>query len=325
MSAPSAGPSRGTSAPGPLDPALAEQVRALAYRARTIADGVLSGAHRSPHRGASVVFVEHREYRPGDDLRLLDWRAAARTDRLVLKRFEQETQLKAHLVLDRSASMAFPESPDAPGRKIGVGATLLAAFAYLLLRQGDAVGAAFLDGRLADPIPARSRPAHLEVLLRSLAEAAALPAEEAAPETRLRASLFDLAERTGRRGLVVLASDLLDDDDGALDALGLMTARGHDVVVFQVLTPIELDLTVDDAPARYLGLEGEPAVEADPSVLAAGYRAEVADWLEDRRRRCVGVGARWILARTDAPPENLIAQALGLAAAAPPGGAARTG
>jgi len=308
--APSGAPAA-PSAAEPLPPDLAERVRALAYRARGIADGLLSGAHRSPHRGASVVFVEHREYRPGDDLRLLDWRAAARTDRLVLKRFEQETQLRAHLVLDRSASMAYPGDAAAPDRKVAVGATLLSALAFLLLRQGDAVGAACVDRALGDHIPARSRPAHLDVILRTFARAAAIPGRGAVPETHLRPSLFDLAERIGRRGLVVLASDLLDPEDGALDALGLLTARGHDVIVLQVLTPEELDLE-GSAPARFLGLEGEPAVEADPAVLAEGYRDELQALLDDRRQRCLRVGARWVLAPTDTSPEHVLAEALGL-------------
>lgn len=291
-----------------LDPTLAERVRALGYQARRVAEGLLSGIHRSPHRGASVVFVEHREYRAGDDPRLLDWRAAARTDRLVLKRFEQETQLRAHLVLDRSASMAFPppdaRDPEARSKR-DHGATLLGALAYLLLRQGDAVGAALLDAEVGPQVPPRSRPAHLDVVLSLLAGA------EPVPRTALGPSLGQLAERAGRRGLVVLASDLVDFDDHALDPLGVLVARGHDVVVLQILTPEELELP-DRGAGRYVGLEGEPPIDSDADAIRDAYRDEVARFLEDRRRACVGLGARWVLARTDRAPEDTLAAALGL-------------
>jgi uncharacterized protein (DUF58 family) len=282
-----------------LDPEVARKVQHLTLQARRAVEGLLQGIHRSPHRGASVVFVEHREYRPGDDLRLLDWRAFARTDRHQIKRFEQETQLRATLVLDRSGSMAF-------GGKAEHAATLLGALAYVLVNQGDAAGVLTFDEELRDALPPRSRPAHLEAVLGTLVA----PAERGR-RTDLAAALRDVAERSGRRGVVAIASDLLDlDDEHALDPLASLVAHGHDVIVFHVMHPAELDLPFD-APARFAGLEGEDDLDADPELLREGYQQELARFLESTRSRCTAAGARYALARTDEAPERTLAGVLG--------------
>jgi len=285
-----------------LDPETAKRVANLTLSARKAVDGLLSGIHRSPHRGASVVFVEHREYRPGDDLRLHDWRAYARSDRHQIKRFEQETHLRASLVLDRSGSMAY--GGEGRRTKAEHAGTLLGALAFILIRQGDAAGLSVFDEAVRRRLPPRGRPAHLEEVL---AELAVPPATGA--KTDLRAALNAVAERAARRGLVAIASDLLDFDEDALAPLSYLVGRGHDVVVFHVLDPDEIELPFDD-PARFEGLEGEPSVDADPEVLRAAYREEVDAFIDACQHRCTSVGARWILARTDDPPERILAAAL---------------
>lgn len=287
---------------GPLDPEVAQRVAQLSLQARRAVDGGLSGIHRSPHRGASVVFVEHREYRPGDDLRLLDWRAYARSDRHQIRRFEQETQLTATLVLDRSGSMAFADG----GRpeKTEVAAALLAAVALVLLRQGDAPGLLTFDRTTRDRIPARTQPAQLEHIMTSL-----VAPPEAGAGTDLAGALRAAADGQRRRGLVLIASDLLDFADDALYPLSHLVSRGHDVRVLQVLDPTELDLS-EQAPARFVGLEGEAPVEADPGQLRSAYRAEVAAFLERCRRRTIAAGARYELVRTDEPLSRVLARAL---------------
>lgn len=285
-----------------LDPEVARRVANLSFAARKAVDGLLSGVHKSPHRGASVVFVEHREYKPGDDLRLLDWRAYARSDRHQIKRFEQETHLRATLVFDRSGSMAY-RGGDRPS-KAEHAATLLGALAFLLIRQGDAPGLAVVDTRVYARLPPRTRPAHLEEVLHALAE----PVAEGTP-TDLRAALTEVAERAGRRGLVAVASDLLDFDDRALEPLGYLVGHGHDVVVFHVLDPDEIELPFDD-PARFVGCEGEPPVDADPEALRDAYRREMAAFLTGARARCIAAGARYVLARTDEPVERTLAAVL---------------
>ncbi len=285
-----------------LDPEVAQRVANLSFSARKAVEGLLSGVHRSPHRGASVVFVEHREYKPGDDLRLLDWRAYARSDRHQIKRFEQETHLRATLVFDRSGSMAYQGGERRT--KAEHAATLLGALAFLLVRQGDATGLAVVTTGIEARLPPRTRPAHLEEVLRALSEP---PVE--GMSTGLHAALTAVAERAGRRGLVAVASDLLDFDERALEPLTYLVGHGHDVIVFHVLDPDEIELPFDE-PARFVGMEGEPSLDADPDALREAYRREMGAFMTSCRQRCVAVGARYVLARTDEPVERTLAAVL---------------
>ncbi|MFW6051338.1 MAG: DUF58 domain-containing protein [Myxococcota bacterium] len=286
-----------------LDPDLARRVAALSLRADKVVDGLLTGVHKSPHRGASVVFVDHREYRPGDDLRLLDWRAYARTDRHSIKRFEQETQLRATLVLDRSGSMAYADPPGTPSKGEHA-ATLLMALAYVLVRQGDAAGMMSVDSTVREVLAPRSRPAHLDSLLASLAA----PPAPGSP-TDLASALDAVAERIGRRGVVAVASDLLDLNDDALRPLATMVTRGNHVIVLHVMHPNELAFPFR-GPTRFTGLEGEEAVDADPEAVRVAYRREIDAFLGATRSRCLAAGARYALARTDEPPEHTLAALL---------------
>lgn len=287
---------------GVLDPDTAQRVANLSLLARKAVDGLLSGIHRSPHRGASVVFVEHREYRPGDDLRLLDWRAYARSDRHQIKRFEQETHLRATLVMDRSGSMAY--GGEGRRTKAEHAATLLAALAFILVRQGDAAGLSVIDSAVVTRLPPRTRAAHLEEILTELATQ-----PRRGTKTGLHDALTEVAERSLRRGLIAIASDLLDFDKAALAPLSFLIGRGHDVVVFQVLDPDELELPFED-PARFEGLEGEPSLDADPEMLRAAYKVEIDAFVDSCRQRCTAVGARHVLARTDEPVERTLAKVL---------------
>jgi uncharacterized protein (DUF58 family) len=248
------------------------------------------------------VFIEHRDYRPGDDPRLLDWRAFGRTDRHVIKRFEQESQLRATLVLDLSGSMSYG-APGGP-TKAEHAATLLGALAYVLIGQGDAAGVTTVHDAVAATVPHRSRAAHLDTVLRTLAS----PPLRGQP-TDLAAALTAVAEQAGRRGVVAVASDLLDLSERALDPLGQLVTRGHDVLVLQVLTPEELELRAE-GPVRFLGTEGEPALEADVEAVRDGYLREVSAFVESCRLRCVAAGARYALARTDEPAEGTLAALL---------------
>jgi len=292
----------------------ARRVAALKVRTTQAVQGLLGGMHRSPHRGASVVFVEHRAYRPGDDLRLLDWRAFARTDRHAVKRFEQETQLRASLLLDRSASMAWRGFADTGPSKHDHAATLLGALAYVLHRQGDAVAAMGFGATIhTDALGHGTRPSHLEGVLQLLARA---PADEEA--TALDDCLREAAHRTKRRGVVVVASDLLDErigpahEDGppVLRSLTALTARGHDVLVLHVLHPDELHLP-DVGAARFVDPESGRRLETEVESVRAGYQRELGAFLESCRRRCTAAGASYCLAPVDEAPEHVLARALG--------------
>jgi len=284
-----------------LQPELAVRLAGLTLRAKRTVDGLLAGMHRSPHRGASAIFKEHRAYRPGDDPRLIDWRAYARSDRYTIKHFEHETQLRGTLALDISPSMRWG-SHDVS--KADYAATLLAAIAYVLTRQGDAVSLITFDDAIRDRLPARSGPAHLDYLMRLLAQPS--PSTGA---TALHVSLDKLIEHAGRMGLVVIASDLLDLSEGALDPVARIQARGHETVVLHVMDPAELELPYEQ-PMRFEGLEGEAHVEVDPQGIRRRYRDAIDGFLESCQRRVVAAGAHYMLARTDVPPEHILLQLL---------------
>lgn len=284
-----------------LDEGIARRVSSLRVHARRAVEGLRSGIHRSPHRGASVIFAEHRDYRPGDDLRLLDWRAYARSDRHIIKRFEQETHLRAQLWLDCSASMDYGEDAQ---HKHTHAATLLAAMAFILLGQGDAVGVVRFASTMGEALPARARPGQLDAALALLAER-----PERGDKTDLNAALSACAERAGRRGLVVVASDLLDLKPNALEPLSLLRAAGHDVLVFHVLHPHELELPFDER-MRFVDPEGDGVLDTDPSAIREAYKEQIGNLLVDCRRRCMAAGARYALARTDTPVQQTIAEVL---------------
>ena len=284
-----------------LEPELATRLAGLTLRAKRTVDGLLAGMHQSPHRGASAIFKEHRGYRPGDDPRLIDWRAYARSDRYTIKHFEHETQMRGTLSLDISQSMRWGSGETT---KLEHATTLVAALAYVLTKQGDAVALVTFAKGIHDRLPARSGPAHLDYLMRTLAAPA-----NASGETSLHASLDQLIEHTGRMGLVVVVSDLLDLSTDALSPIGRIQARGHQTIVLHVLDPAEIELPYEQ-PYRFEGLEGEPSIEVDPKGLRRRYQESIGAFIESSRRRIVSTGARYLLARTDSPPEHTLLQLL---------------
>ena len=284
-----------------LEPELATRLAGLTLRAKRTVDGLLAGMHRSPHRGASAIFKEHREYRPGDDPRLIDWRAYARSDRYAIKHFEHETQMRGTLALDISPSMRWGSGDTT---KLDHATTLLAALAYVLTKQGDAVSLVTFDATIRDRLPARSGPAHLDYLMRTLAAPAISKSE-----TALHASLDELIEHAGRMGLVVIASDLLDLRPDALDPIARIQAHGHQTIVLHVLDPAEIELPYEQ-PLHFEGLEGEAPVEVDPRGIRRRYRESIDAFIESCRRRVVAAGGRYQLARTDTPPEHTLLQLL---------------
>ena len=287
----------------PIDPETARRVLALTIDIERVALGLRSGKHRSAHRGASVVFVEHREYRPGDDPRLIDWRAFARNDRHAIKRFEQEAQLGCTLLLDASRSMDF-EGAGAPRTKLEHAAALLAGIALVLRKQADAVGLLRFAREIETTLPRRASLSHVDRVLDALAMP---PAAESG--TDLHGALTAAVDRVGRRALVVIASDAIDGANDALTPISQLVARGNEVWFLHVLSPEELELRGEGA-ARYVGLEREPAVEADPSVVRAAYLREVEAFTSSIRANVTDRGARYRLARTDEPIEKPLAELL---------------
>ena len=261
-----------------LDPAVVARLAHLDVRARLVVEGFIAGMHRSPFHGFSVEFAEHRPYMPGDPLKNLDWKVLAKSDRYLVKQYTEETNLRCHLLVDLSGSMGF-RSPRASLSKLEYARSLAAALAYLMLGQQDAVGALLFADRPLGFIPARAVRSHLDVLLRALA------AGEPQGRTRLGPALHELAERIKRRGLVVLISDLMDRPAEVLSGLQHFRHRHHEVIVFHVLDPDELEFPYTDT-ATFVDLESGERLTTEPWEIAARYRERLAAWQERYRRTC---------------------------------------
>ena len=261
-----------------LDPATISRLSRLDLVARLVVEGYITGLHRSPYHGFSVEFSEHRPYMPGDPLRHLDWKTLARSDRLYIKQYEEETNLKTYLLLDASGSMAFQGG--GPMAKFRYASSLAAALAYLMLRQRDAVGLTLFSSRVQSFVPARSLQSHLQVLLKEIDRG--MPGSN----THMAPCFHDLAERISRRGLVVVLSDLLDDPEEVLGGLRHFRHRGHEVIVFHILDPRERDLEFN-RETRFFDLEDPDAVlTTQPWHIQQEYRGLMDDLVRTYRHGC---------------------------------------
>ncbi len=278
-----------------LDPEARANLATLRLRVRATMEGVLSGLHRSPHQGQSVEFAEHKEYAPGDEIRHLDWKAYGKLDKYYVKRFEHETNLRAYLVVDASASMAYAS---APASKLTHASIAAAALAFLLVRQQDAAGLCLARGDDVRFLPPRASPAHATAILDLLGQT------DARGPTRLSSAADLLSEKARRRALVLLFSDLLDGGDGLAKFLQLR-ALGHEVAVFHVLDPAELTFPFED-PTLFLSMEDDRRIEANPLALREGYLEEMGRFLDEARRRCRAAGCDYELLRTDEPPDRAL-------------------
>jgi uncharacterized protein (DUF58 family) len=279
-----------------LDPAVIARLGTLDLKARAIVEGFLSGLHRSPFKGFSVEFAEYRQYFPGDDLTTLDWKVYAKTDRHFVKKFEEETNLDCHILVDISASMGYAS---AGLSKLQYASYLAAALAYLMNRQRDAVGFIAFDDRIEKMLPASARPGHLTSIFVAL-ERLAL-----GTQTDVAKPLRDLAEAIHKRGLVVLISDLLDDVDRVLEGLKHFRYRGTEVIVFHVLDPAELAFPFQQA-ARFRDIETLDEVLAVPEVVRGDYLNAINGMIDRYRRELRGAGIDYTLLKTSEPLEHAL-------------------
>jgi uncharacterized protein (DUF58 family) len=261
-----------------LDPAIVARLAHLDVRARLVVEGFIAGMHRSPFHGFSVEFAEHRPYMPGDPLKNLDWKVLAKSDRYLVKQYTEETNLRAHLLVDLSGSMGF-QSQRASLSKLEYARSLAAALAYLMIHQQDAVGAMLFADRPLRYVPPRSVRSHLDVVLKTLAEGAPMG------RTKLGLVLHELAERIKRRGLVVLLSDLLDSPAEVLSGLQHFRHRNHEVIVFHILDPDEIDFPFTDA-STFVDMESGAQLTTEPWEIAARYRERLEDWRNRYSRAC---------------------------------------
>jgi uncharacterized protein (DUF58 family) len=274
-----------------LHPEVIQRISRLEVRARHIVEGLLSGMHRSPYYGQSVEFLQHREYAPGDDLRRVDWKVWAKQDRLYVKQYEEDTNLRCCLLVDVSESMAYGRGPMT---KCDYAITAAAALAYLLLRQQDAVGCAVFDEAVRQVIPLRTSTSHLTTIIR------ALEPKEPKHKTKLYDVLARVAETYPRRGMMILISDLLVDVEDAQRGLRLLRQRGHDVLVLHVLDDDELDFPFA-SPARFEGLETADHITCNPRALREGYLESLERFLSAIRHGCARDNVDYALIRTSMP------------------------
>ncbi len=274
-----------------LDPRTLAKLSGLHLRAQHIVEGYVAGLHRSPYHGFSIEFAEHREYAPGDDLRYVDWKVFGRTDKFYLKQYDDETNLVCQLVLDVSESMSY-RGPDSPLSKFEYAQSAAAALAWLVLRQQDAVGLVTFDEQIRARVRASSNPSHLQQVFQTL-ESAPLTAETSAGPI-----FHELAERMKKRSVVVILSDLFDNVESVMAGLKHFRHRRHDVIVFHVLDPAELDFTFS-RPTIFQGLERMPKVTADPRSLRRAYVKEMQDYLRSVKMGCRRNGIDYQQLRTD--------------------------
>lgn len=280
-------------APTFLDPAALMSIRNLELRARTVVEGFWHGLHRSPYHGFSVEFSEYRPYSPGDDPRYLDWKLVGRTDRYFIKKFEDETNLRCHLLVDNSRSMSYGSRGYT---KSDYARTMAATLAYFLAHQGDATGLLTFDETLREYLPARHRPGHLRHLMLALDK----PASGAT--TDLAAPLKRIAEIVRKRGLVVLISDLLAPPETIEAPLALLTAARHEVVVFQVLDPAELSFDFT-AASRFVDVETGRDLFLEPTLARRDYQRRLDEHLASVRAICQRLGISHVQISTAQPLE----------------------
>ena len=268
--------------------------------ARFPMEGSVSGHHRSPHRGSSVEFAEYRNYVPGDDIRRLDWRVFARTDRYYLKEFEAETNLRCYVVLDCSGSMGFTGEH---GTRLDYAKRLAATLSYLIINQGDAAGLLQVTKKTATEIPPRRNASHLQVILDTLGQA------RPTGETRLVPILHELAEKARRRALVVILSDCFCDGDALRDALQHLRFQKHDLALFHLLDPLELDFEFD-RPVRFVDMEGSQSIITEPATVRAEYQAQLKRFLGKLRDDCHEFNADYRRVTLDQPYGEVMANFL---------------
>jgi uncharacterized protein (DUF58 family) len=280
-----------------LHPEAVKRISRMELRARHIVEGFLSGMHRSPYFGQSVEFLQHREYATGDDLRHVDWKVWARQDRLYIKQYEEDTNLRCTLLVDVSNSMSYGNGPL---NKYEYGCTVAGSLAYLILKQQDAVGCAAFDEQVRTKVPIRSKRNHLQSVIN------ALNVSQPSDKTDVYSIFRDVAETYPRRGMMVLVSDLLTDPAELLRGLKLLRRKGHDVLVFHVMDDDELEFPFT-GPTRFDGLESLDYLNCNPRALREGYLQSLHEFLDEVRRGCARNTIDYALIRTSEPLDAALA------------------
>lgn len=284
------------------DPQVIGAVSRLEFHAREVVEGVIVGLHKSPYRGYSVEFAQHREYTPGDEIRYIDWKVAARSDRYYVKEFEEETNLKAYLLVDTSTSMRY-RGHRRKYSKLDYASILTVALSSLLMQQRDAAGLVLFNDGVQKYVPPRATATHFTQILEELAAA------EEKPKTALAPTFHDIAEQTKRRGLVVVLSDLFGDVDDILAGLRHFRYRRHEVVVLHILDDDEIRFPFDDL-TKFEGLELEPEILVDPRGIREEYLRQFNAFCAELERGCREIQVDLVRMPTSREPAEALTQYL---------------
>ncbi|MEJ2111265.1 MAG: DUF58 domain-containing protein [Acidobacteriota bacterium] len=279
-----------------IDPKALSRIASLELIARTVVEGFISGLHRSPHLGFSVNFAEYRTYRPGDDIRKIDWKVYGRTDRFFIKEYEGETNTGMQLILDCSRSMDYGNKGI---RKLEYGQYLAASLGYFAFKQRDAVGFISYDNDIIDYIPARSSIGHLNTVMHAIERAQ--PGER----TDFNKTLVHVSERIKRRGIVVVISDLYDDPENVMTGLRHLVHRGNDVIVFQILDPSELNFDFSDT-AQFVDMETKAEMHVIPDYLRREYVKMLAGQISEYEKECRKDRMDFALIETSSPLDKAL-------------------
>jgi len=283
-----------------LHPEAIKRIARMDLRARHIVEGFLSGMHRSPHFGQSVEFRQHREYTPGDDLRHVDWQVWARQDRLYVKQFESDTNMRVNLLVDVSNSMDYG---DGALTKFEYAATIAVSLTYLVLKQQDAIGCLTFDAAVRARIQTLSRKSQMQSIMQ------ALQTTEPANKTDLSSIFKQAAEIFPKRGMMIVISDLLSDVQQTLKGLRLLRQRGHDVLLLHVMDNDEIDFPFS-GPTKFEDLESDTKLACNPKALREGYLESLEEFLTNVRRGCAKAAVDYALVKTSDSLDAVLAKFL---------------
>jgi len=279
-----------------IDPSVLASLDNLELRARVVVEGFISGLHKSPHRGFSVEFTDYRHYYQGDDMRHVDWKLYARSDKFYIKQYEDETNVRSYVLLDSSASMAYSSGGMS---KLDYGRTLASALAYFITRQRDAVGLITFDDKVNDYIPALCRQPHLIRILRVLANL------KAGTKTDIVKPLSDLASNLNRKSMVILISDMLEDEERIIKTLQRLRAMGNDVIVFHVLDEAELLFNFQEA-TEFVDAESSETFITSPASIRTAYLENFNNYLNYCKKKCQSSGVDYCLLNTSQPLDTAL-------------------
>jgi uncharacterized protein (DUF58 family) len=283
-----------------IDPTVLATLDNLEMRARVIVEGFIAGLHKSPKRGFSVEFTDYRHYYRGDDMRHVDWKLYGRSDKLYIKQYEDETNVRCYILLDSSASMAYSSKGMS---KLDYARTLASALAYFIMRQRDAVGLITFDDKIRDYIPAKARQIHLLRILRSLNELTA------GTRTDVVRPLRELAQTLNRKSLVILISDMLEDEVATIKTLQQLRAMGNEVIVFHVLDDQELHFNFKES-SEFIDLETAETHITSPMAIRNAYLENLNNYLTQCRQKCQSSGVDYCLLNTSQPLDKALASYL---------------